>query len=67
MTLTRRTVAAGLPILAASGFAARSASAAEKPFAKPLAVAHRGISGMLIKVSEDLQRRKATKSRHPSR
>ncbi len=32
-----------------------------------LAVAHRGISGMLIKVSEDLQRRKATKSRHPSR
>src|ERR1700760_2503560 len=45
MTLTRRTLAAGLPILAASGFAARSAKAAEKPFAKPLAVAHRGASG----------------------
>jgi glycerophosphoryl diester phosphodiesterase len=46
MTLTRRTLAAGLPLITtAAGWAARAAPAPEKPMGKPLAIAHRGASG----------------------
>ncbi len=45
MTLSRRTVAAGLPLITAAGFAARADSQPPRPRAKPLAIAHRGASG----------------------